>query len=327
MSSTRYTQTNSDRALNILTGLTTEHERPVYLSLIGVCWGVGTILGPVIGGAFAGSSATWRWVSALGWLDSWISDYTDREQAFYINLVIFGVFSPVYFFLIPSMNPQPTRNITQKLKDVDWIGSTLNAAIYATWVLALTFGGAQWAWSDGRTIACFVVCGVLIIVFGLQQRFKIGTSFEQRILPAGFLTSLSLLVQYFATACTATALFIPIYYIPIFFQFTRDDGALKAAVRLLPFIIITIFCIMLNGALMQQVGYYKPWFAVSGAFILIGGALMFTVDSDTSPARVYGYSVLIAIGTGLSAQAAYSVVPVKVAMDPRHGPRMIPVTG
>jgi hypothetical protein len=207
---------------------------------------------------------------------------------------------------------------------VDWIGSTLNAAIYATWVLALTFGGAQWAWSDGRTIACFVVCGVLIIVFGLQQRFKIGTSFEQRILPAGFLTSLSLLVQYFATACTATALFIPIYYIPIFFQFTRDDGALKAAVRLLPFIIITIFCIMLNGALMQQLGYYKPWFAVSGAFILIGGALMFAVDSDTSPARVYGYSVLIAIGTGISAQAAYSVVPVKVAMDPRHGLRMIP---
>jgi len=222
------------------------------------------------------------------------------------------------------MNPQPTKNITRKLKDMDWIGSTLNAAIYATWVLALTFGGAQWPWSDGRTIACFVVCGVLIIAFGLQQRFKVGTSFEQRILPAGFLTSLSFLLQYFATACTATALFIPIYYIPIFFQFTRDDGPLKAAVRLLPFIIITIFCVMLNGALMPQTGYYKPWFTVSGAFILIGGALMFTVESDTSPARVYGYSVLIAIGTGVSAQAAYSVVPVKVAMHPRHGPRMIP---
>lgn len=222
------------------------------------------------------------------------------------------------------MNPQPTRSLIQKLKEIDWIGSTLNAAIYATWVLALTFGGAQWAWSDGRTIACFVVCGVLIIAFGLQQRFKIATSFELRIFPAGFLTSLSLLLQYFTTACTATALFIPIYYIPIFFQFTRDDGPLKAAVRLLPFIVVTIFCVMLNGALMPQTGYYKPWYTVSGAFILIGGALMFTVDSDTSPARVYGYSVLIAIGTGVSAQAAYSVVPIKVAMDERHGPRMIP---
>ena len=63
-----HSQANLDRALNILTGLTTEHERPVYMSLLGVCWGVGTILGPVIGGAFAGGSATWRWVSVLAHL-------------------------------------------------------------------------------------------------------------------------------------------------------------------------------------------------------------------------------------------------------------------
>ncbi|KAB5539589.1 major facilitator superfamily domain-containing protein [Coniochaeta sp. 2T2.1] len=291
--------------LNIVTGLTTEHERPLYLALHGVSWGTGTILGPVVGGALAGSSATWRW-------------------AFYINLVICAVFAPIYLLLIPAMDPQPTRNTVQKLKDVDWIGSILNAAIYTTWVLALTFGGGKWPWSDSRTITCFVVCGVLIIVFGLQQRFNIATSLEQRILPLSFLTSLSLLLQYFTTACTATALFVPVYYIPVFFQFTKDDGALKAAVRLLPLITVTIFCIMLNGALMPQTGYYKPWYTVSGAFILIGGALMFTINSDTSPARIYGYSVLLAIGTGISAQSAYSVVPVKVAMDPRYGPRMIP---
>jgi MFS family permease len=50
------------RGLNMFSVLTTEHERPLYMSGIGVCWGLGTILGPVIGGAFAGSSATWRWV-------------------------------------------------------------------------------------------------------------------------------------------------------------------------------------------------------------------------------------------------------------------------
>jgi hypothetical protein len=207
---------------------------------------------------------------------------------------------------------------------MDWLGAILNAAIYASWVLALTFGGAQWAWSDGRTIACFVVCGALIIIFGLQQRFKIFTNIEQRIFPAGFLSSRSLLLQYLTTSCTAASLFVPIYYIPIFFQFTLNDGALKAAVRLLPFIIIAISSVMLNGALMPQTGYYKPWYITSGIFILIGGALMFTVDAQTSPARVYGYSVLIACGTGLSCQAAYSVAPVKVVTDSRYGPQMVP---
>lgn len=222
------------------------------------------------------------------------------------------------------MNPKPDQKLAAKITQMDWVGSLLNAGIYATWVMGLTFGGAQWAWSDGRTVAVFVVCGVLIIAFALQQRFLLLTSLDQRIFPAGFLLSRSLLLQYLNNACMATSLFIPVYYIPIFFQFTRNDTALDAAVRLLPFIVVTIVMIMVNGALMPKFGYYMPWSLASGVFVLIGGALMFTVDSTTSPGKVYGFSVLIALGTGMSSQAAYSVVPVKVATDARYGSGMVP---
>jgi MFS family permease len=51
--------------LNILTVNTTLLERPMYMGLTGLVWGAGCILGPVIGGAFADSSATWRWVNEL----------------------------------------------------------------------------------------------------------------------------------------------------------------------------------------------------------------------------------------------------------------------
>ena len=46
--------------LTLLSVNTSEAERPRYLSLTGFWWGIGTVLGPVIGGAFAESSATWR---------------------------------------------------------------------------------------------------------------------------------------------------------------------------------------------------------------------------------------------------------------------------
>lgn len=39
--------------------MTTEKERGFYMSLIAMFWGLGAVLGPVIGGAFAVSSATW----------------------------------------------------------------------------------------------------------------------------------------------------------------------------------------------------------------------------------------------------------------------------
>lgn len=48
--------------LNLISINTTIRERPAYIGGTGVVWGAGTILGPVIGGAFADSAATWRWV-------------------------------------------------------------------------------------------------------------------------------------------------------------------------------------------------------------------------------------------------------------------------
>ncbi|KAI0392294.1 putative MFS drug efflux transporter [Xylariaceae sp. FL0594] len=47
--------------LNMVSTLTTEQERPMYLGFVGLTWGIGTILGPIIGGAFADSNTTWRW--------------------------------------------------------------------------------------------------------------------------------------------------------------------------------------------------------------------------------------------------------------------------
>ena len=48
--------------LNLIAINTTARERPAYMGGTGVVWGTGTILSPVIGGAFADSSTKWRWV-------------------------------------------------------------------------------------------------------------------------------------------------------------------------------------------------------------------------------------------------------------------------
>lgn len=64
----QYTPVNSDgqlisyRALTYISAFTKRSETPLYNALIGLSWGVGSILGPVVGGALSVSSATWRWV-------------------------------------------------------------------------------------------------------------------------------------------------------------------------------------------------------------------------------------------------------------------------
>lgn len=49
--------------LTLLSVNTTDKERPAYLSLVGFVWGVGTVLGPVVGGGF--DKINWRWAFYL----------------------------------------------------------------------------------------------------------------------------------------------------------------------------------------------------------------------------------------------------------------------
>lgn len=194
---------------------------------------------------------------------------------------------------------------------MDWLGTVLFAAIYATWIIALTFGGATWAWGDGRTITVFVVFGITLIAFCLTQYFCVLTNKDMRIFPGELLKKRTTVLLHILTASCGAAMFVPLYYIPLFFQF-RGDDAVKAAVRLLPFVFLLVFFMLLNGALMPRLGYYMPWYLFSGIAITIGGALMSKVESVTSTSAIYGYSVLIAIGAGATSQAGYSIAPAKV---------------
>lgn len=77
--------------------------------------------------------------------------------------------------------------------------------------MALTFGGAQWAWNDGRTITVLTVFGITLIAFILTQRYSVLTTTERRIYPVQFLRRRTFLILYATTACAATSVFVAVY--------------------------------------------------------------------------------------------------------------------
>ena len=124
------------------------------------------------------------------------------------------MFIPVYIFVLDSYQPQPSVSFGEKLKHIDWVGVVLNAAVYSTFVMTFTFGGATWAWNDGRTIALFVVFGAVLMAFVVTQYFSFLTTPANRLFPGDFLRHRSLVLLYISQACAATSLFIPIYCKP-----------------------------------------------------------------------------------------------------------------
>jgi Na+/melibiose symporter-like transporter len=242
---------------------------------------------------------------------------TPSSKAFYINLPLAGLLSPVYVFLFPSFNPRADLSLSQKFKQIDWVGAVLNGSVFVLFMIIVTFGGSTYPWSSGAAIALWTVWGVCLIAYILQQYMAVFTTPETRIFPLHFLKSGPLVLLYVTTAAASAANAITLYYIPLFFQFTRGDSALQAAVRLLPFIIIFIFSVMFAGGLLPVVGRYNIFYIIGGALTVTGGALMFTIDADTSTSHLYGYEVLIAAGTGLVFQNAYAVAAAKVSETDR----------
>lgn len=50
-----------------------------------------------------------------------------------------------------------------------------------------------------------------------------------------------------------------------------------------------------------------------------GAALMYAIDDNTPIANVYGYSILLAVGSGITFNAGYTIAAVKASLD-GHSP-------
>ncbi|KPM45413.1 hypothetical protein AK830_g1233 [Neonectria ditissima] len=281
--------------LNLVTMTTSPREAAFYVAFEGFVYGGGCILGPVIGGLLSDSAATWRW-------------------AFYLNLVLFAVTSPIYLFALPSLPRQPDTSFTEKVKKLDWLGIILTAALYLCFVCAFTFGGPEWAWNDARFIVLVILFILFLAAFIVTQHYAVFTTKADRLFPCEFVGDLQLAILYIAMACGGAGLFVAVYYIPLYFLFVHGDTGTEAAVRLLPFICFYVTAILGCGYAMPRTGYHLAWYLVSGVLLTAGGAAMYTIKVDSPASYTYGFSALIGFGLTVS-QAGYAVAGRLVEPD------------
>lgn len=178
--------------MTLISVTTTIHERPMYVGLTGLVWGIGTVLGPIIGGAFTDSSAGWRW-------------------AFYINLFIGAAFAPVWIFMLPTSDPRKGTPYKVRVREIDWVGSVIIVGAFVSGILGVSFGGILYEWNSWQIITSFVVSGVLFIVLGVQQIFTIFTNTRDRIFPVQFLKSRTMVLLLVLISCAGTGVVVPLY--------------------------------------------------------------------------------------------------------------------
>lgn len=225
-----------------------------------------------------------------------------------MNLFLIIVVLPVLIFLLPSITAAPDLTSREKLSRIDWLALVLFGGWCVSFFMLIVFGGSLYPWASSSMIILYIFTGTLTLALILVHYFHPFVAREYRLYPSYMLRNPKLGILQLSVFAAPAAVYIPIFYVPLFFQFARSESPVTAATRLLPFVVLVALASIANGILMSRLGYYMPWFLLGSLLTVIGGALMYTVEYNTPVANIYGYTTILGLGGGCFLMTAFGCV-------------------
>lgn len=268
-------------------------KRPLYNGVFGSMYGVASVVGPLMGGAFT-DHATWRW-------------------CFYINLPI-GAITVVIIaltFKSPKRRSEVATSSMDRFKQFDPYGTAALVPAVICLLLALQWGGSKYEWSSGRIIALLVLFGIFAIAFIAIQFWKQ----ENATVPPRIASERSVGSAAFFSFCIGGSFFVMIYYLPLWFQTVKADSATQSGIHSLPLLLGVVVMSIMAGIGTTVIGYYTPFMILAAVLTSIGSGLLTTLKVDSSTGPWIGYQLLFGLGIGAGLQlpliAVQAVLPIE----------------
>ncbi|EPE25317.1 MFS general substrate transporter [Glarea lozoyensis ATCC 20868] len=257
----------------IITDLVPMRERGKYFGIIGGIWALGSVTGPVIGGALA-LKAGWQWL-------------------FWINVP----FAAIALFAIPFCLrlTKPPGAVGNKLKHFDWLGSVFFVGAATCFLMPLTWGGVQYSWSSWRTLFPLLLGAVALVGFCLFERYVSPNPIVKLQLLNNYEMGYSLV----AAVINAAIVYGALYFLLLYFLAVRGYNPIVAGVALFPATFTVAPLSIVAGVVITKRGEYR-WVTWIGWIIsTLGLGVMILLDVNMSTVQWFFLTLTTGIGLGL----------------------------
>ncbi len=277
-------------ALAIIGDIVPPRERARYQGYFLAVFGTSSVLGPVVGGFFAGADTIfgidgWRWVFLVN---------------VPIGLAAFVVVTRVL-------------NIEHHRRDhrLDWPGAA-SLVLALVPLLILAEQGRAWGWTSAGSLLCMLLGVAGLVAFVLSER----AAGDEALLPLRLFRNRTVAVGSILNTLIGMGMFGILAGLPLYLQLVKGATPTQAGLMLLPLTAGIMSGSIISGQLISRTGRYRI-FPVIGSVLLVIGALGFTqIGVDTSMLRV---SLTMAVfGLGLGGNMQPLILAVQNAVSPRE---------
>ncbi|MCY8506705.1 MDR family MFS transporter [Bacillus atrophaeus] len=253
-------------AMIVVGDLFTGKQRAKFQGVFGAIYGLASVIGPQIGG--------------------WIVDTLNWKWVFYINLPV-GIVA-VIFIARGLQGRKQTGPI-----NFDIAGIFTMVVGVVSLLLALSFGGKDYAWDSWQILGLFALALIGIIGFIIAE-----TKAKEPILPMYLFKNRTFTFLNLIGFFMSIGMFGAVTFVPFFMQGIVGVSASESGTIMTPMMVSMIITSIIGGQLVYKVGI-KPQI-ITGMVIMAGGFLLLTtLDLDTSKLVATSYMAIIGLGMGL----------------------------